>query len=432
MLPIIMARLQGEKIQPAGCLRHGFPRPLFQSPSSPRPVRARPVAPLHVALLALLACAWAPPALAQSETASLKLERGLGAHRGLGAAEKPTYASADHMQGEIDERVQLEGSIELRSRGTVLRGDSGEYICASDQAKVRGNARLFDRGAVFSGPALDFRLEARTGEMPNATYVYAQRQGRGESTLIEFLSENSVRMHDATYTNCAPGDDSWWVKAGTLDIDRLEQQAIGHHATLYFEGVPVLSSPYFSMPLGDQRRSGLLTPSYYFDSRSGFEVTAPYYWNMAPNRDYTVTPALYPRLGALLGNEFRFLEPAVRGVVDYDVMPYDRATGGARSHLVLNQTYADAQGISAGINYNRVSDDKFLTDFSHSLAEASPVELPQVEYASYTRPYWNATLQMARNQTLFTLLNPPGTPSPGGLSSVNRVWLRAICSVAFQ
>jgi LPS-assembly protein len=249
--------------------------------------------------------------------------------------------------------------------------------------------------------------------MPDATYQYTPRQGRGESTLIEFLSEDSIRMHAATYTNCAPGDDSWWVRAETLDIDRQEQQATGHHATLYFQGVPVLSSPYFSMPLGDQRRSGLLTPSYYFDSRSGFEITAPYYWNMAPNHDYTVTPAIYPRLGVLLGNEFRFLEPKVRGLIDYDVMPYDRATGGAREHLILNQTFTDPSGVSAAINYNRVSDDKFLSDFSHSLAEAAPVELPQTGVVTYAKPYWNATVQVARNQTLFSLLNPPGTPLPG-------------------
>jgi LPS-assembly protein len=374
-----------------------------------------------LALLAVCAGAASPASLAQSATVTLTLERSLGAHQVPGGARRPTYATADHMQGDIDDKVQLEGSIELRSKGAVLRGDRGEYLCASDQAKVRGDVRLYDRGAVFLGPSLDYRLEARTGQMPDASYLYSPRQGRGKSSLIEFLGEDQVRMHDATYSNCAPGDDSWWVKAETLDIDRLEQQAIGHHATLYFEGVPVFSSPYFSMPLGDQRRSGILTPSYYYDSRSGFELTVPYYWNMAPNHDLTLTPAIYPRLGVLLGNEFRFLEPGNRGVIDYDVMPHDRSTGGVRDHLMLNDTYSNGSGLSAGINYNRVSDDRFLVDFSHSLFEASPVELPQVEYVTLARTYWNATLQVARNQTLYSLLNPPGTPQPGAPSPYDRV-----------
>jgi LPS-assembly protein len=383
----------------------------------PRSGARRPVA-LPARLAAALAVAAAFPALAQSgpapsEAVVLKLERALGAHRAPGSVHAPTYARADRMQGEVDERVQMDGSVELRNAGVVVRGDSAEYLCASDEAKVRGNTHLYDRGTVFSGPELDYKLEARTGQMPQATYTYSPRHGRGESSLIEFLSEDKFRLHDATYSNCAPGDDAWWVKAQTLDIDRQEEKAVGHHATLYFQGVPVLSSPYFSMPLGDQRRSGVLTPTYYFDSRSGFAVTVPYYWNMAPNYDYTITPALYPRWGALLGNEFRFLEPTVRGVVDYDVMPYDRATGHSRSHLVMNEAYSDASGLSAAVNYNRVSDDKFLTDFSHSLAEAAPTELPQNGSITYAQPYWNATVQVARNQTLFTLLNPPGTPPPG-------------------
>jgi LPS-assembly protein len=370
--------------------------------------------------MAALALAAAPP-IAQSEPVVLKLERTLGAHRAAGNVKVPTYARADRMQGEVDERVQMDGAVELRSDGTVLRGDSAEYVCASDEAKVRGNARLYDRGTLFSGPQLDYRLEARTGRMPQATYSYSPRQGRGESSLIEFVDEDHYRLHDATYTNCAPGDDSWWVKAETLDIDRQEQKAIGHHATMYFQGVPIISSPYFSMPLGSERRSGVLTPSYYFDSRSGFQVTVPYYWNMAPNYDYTITPALYPRWGALLGNEFRFLEPTVRGVINYDVMPYDRATGSSREHLTVNEMYANHSGLSAAINYNRVSDDKFLTDFSHSLAEAAPIELPQVESINYAQTYWNATVQVARNQTLFSLLNPPGTQPPGNPSPYDRV-----------
>jgi len=370
-----------------------------------------------VAALALAAS----PAIAYSDPVVLKLERSLGAHRAAGRVKVPTYGKADRMHGEVDERVQMDGAVELRSAGTVVRGDSAEYLCASDEARVRGNARLYDNGTLFSGPLLDYRLEARTGQMPQASYSYSPRQGRGESSLIEFVSEDHFRLHDATYTNCAPGDDSWWVKAETLDIDRQEQQAIGHHATMYFQGVPVISSPYFSMPLGDQRRSGILTPSYYFDSRAGLEVTVPYYWNMAPNYDYTITPALYPRWGALIGNEFRFLEPTVRGLIDYDVMPYDRKTSSSREHMSVNAAYSGASGLSAGINYNRVSDDLFLTDFSHSLAEAAPIELPQVEYVSYAQPYWNATVQVSRNQTLFSLLNPPGTPVPGNPPPYDRV-----------
>ncbi|MBV8209684.1 MAG: LPS-assembly protein LptD, partial [Burkholderiaceae bacterium] len=393
-------------------------RPVAYSPGRPH----RPVA-CQSAELAAVAFLFAYAAAAQAQTAPvvLKLERTLGAHRGITHPKTPVYGKADRMQGVVDERVQMDGTVELRRDGTVLRGDSVDYLCASDEAKVRGHARLYDRGTTFSGPELDYRLEARSGRMPDASYVYSPRQGRGTSSLIEFLDENHYRLHDATYTNCSPGDDSWWVRAETLDIDREEQNAIGHHATMYFQGVPIISSPYFSMPLGSERRSGVLTPSYYFDSRSGVQLTVPYYWNIAPNYDYTLTPAMYPRWGALLGNEFRILEPTVRGIMDYDVMPYDRHVGRSRDHLVIDQQYRDASGLAANINYNHVSDDRFLTDFSHSLAEAAPVVLPQNESVSYSRTYWNANLQLARNQTLFSLLNPPGTPAPGTPPPYDRV-----------
>jgi len=127
----------------------------------------------------VLALVAASPAIAQSEPVVLKLERVLGAHRAAGHVKAPTYAKADRMHGEVDERVQMEKDVELRSAGTVIRGDSAEYLCASDEAKVRGNARLYQRGTVFEGPQLDYRLEARTGQMPQASYSYAPARDAG-------------------------------------------------------------------------------------------------------------------------------------------------------------------------------------------------------------------------------------------------------------
>jgi LPS-assembly protein len=398
-----------------------FLRPFARRLRPSHPALGPVPVPLPALLTAALAVVGAWPAAAHSEPVVLKLERALGAHRGAAHAKLPTYAEANHMQGEVDERVQMDGAVELRSAGVVIRGRTAEYVCAKDEAKVHGDVHLYDRGTVFSGPDLDFRIEARTGQMPQASYTYSPRQGRGDASLIEFLGEDHYRLHQATYTNCAPGDDSWWVKAETLDIDRQKQQAIGHDATMYFAGVPIFPTPYFSMPLGNERRSGVLTPSYYYNSLSGFELTVPYYWNMAPNYDYTFTAGLYPRWGELLGNEFRFLEPTFRGLIDLDTMPYDRATGSSREHATVNASYADSSGLGANINYNRVSDDKFLTDFSHSLAEAAPIVLPQNESVSYSQTYWNANLLVSRNQTLYSLLNPPGTPPPGNPAPYDRV-----------
>ncbi|SPE26682.1 putative LPS-assembly protein LptD [Burkholderiales bacterium] len=354
----------------------------------------------------------APPAtsVAAPKPLSLRVERILGGGRARTPASGPVYVRADRVEGEFDENTILEGAVEVRHDGLVLRGERAVYRFEDDELKVRGKVHLVERGATFDGPALDFKLEAQTGQMPTANYTYAAKGGRGESRLIEFLSDDDIRMHDATYTTCQPDNPSWWIRAETIDINRADQDAIAHSTTLYFQGVPIFASPYFDLPLGDQRRSGVLTPGFYQNSHLGQEFIVPVYWNIAPNRDYTLTTDLMPRRGVSLGNEFRFLEPQTKGQLDFDVMPNDRQTGIMRDHIVLQSQYANFNGLRVDMNYNRVSDDNYFIDFSHNIVNASPEVLPQELNITYTRPYWNAAFRVDKSQTLVSLL---ATSDPG-------------------
>ncbi|MCS6944914.1 MAG: LPS-assembly protein LptD, partial [Sutterellaceae bacterium] len=276
----------------------------------------------------------------------------------------------------------------------------------TDEVQIEGNARVFRDGTVFTGPSLRFFVDAARGEMPQASFSYAPRQGRGRAQLIEFLDRDRVRAEQAIYTACAPGDDAWWVRTNRLEIDRAEELAVARGATLYFQGVPILASPYLQFPLGDRRRSGLLTPGFAINSALGAEVTVPYYWDIAPNRDLTIAPRVMSRRGVLLQNEFRFLEPTLRGRIGYDNLPRDTATGTMRDNLSVRAEYANFSGVTAGLNFNRVSDDRFFADFGRTIVSAAQAVLPQEAFVAYHRPYVSGALRVSRNQTLQDPLAP--------------------------
>jgi LPS-assembly protein len=360
--------------------------------------------------VAAVACAaagvHAQPPQADSARPALRLERTLGAHRAPGNPPTPTFARAERVRGEVDERVELEGRAEVRREGTVLRGDRIVYTVATDEARIEGNARVFRDGAAFTGPSLRLQVDALTGEMPEANFSYAPRRGRGTSKLIEFLGPERVQALEATYTSCAPGDDAWWVRANRLEIDRSEELAVARGAAIYFQGVPIFASPYFQFPLGERRRSGLLTPSFGINSTLGTEVTVPYYWDIAPNRDYTIAPRLMSRRGVLLQNEFRYLEPTFRGRIGYDNIPNDAVTGSTRDNLSVQHEYANFSGVTAGLNYNRVSDDRFFVDFGRTIVSAAQAVLPQEAFVAYNRRYLSGALRVSRNQTLQDPLAP--------------------------
>lgn len=335
----------------------------------------------------------------------LKYERALTEERGAGEG-GAAYARAQRIEGSPDEALILIGDAEVRRGGTVLRGDRITYTRATDEVKVEGNARVSRDGAVFTGPSLRFNIDAQTGEMPQANYSYAPRRLRGESQMLEFLGEGKSRMEGARMTTCQPGNEAWWVQAERLDIDDLDRTATTSGMRIIFQDVPIMAAPWFTFPIGNDRKSGFLTPRMGVSSTLGLDVSAPYYFNLAPNYDYTLTPRVMSKRGVMLGNEFRYLVPGSNGKLLYDVIPYDRETGEKRDAISLQSQYSSPTGLSAGINYNRVSDDKFLTDFSTNIIASSQTVLPQDAYVSFAKPFWNTALRVTKNQTL-TL---PGVP----------------------
>lgn len=321
-----------------------------------------------------------------------------------------TFARARRIEGTIEDRIVLEGDAEIRREGTVLRGDRITYTQATDEVNIDGNARVFRDGAVFAGPRLDFRVEAQTGAMPDANFTYAPRRGRGDASLVEFLGNQQARMSEARFTTCAPGDDAWWIQAEKLEFDGIEESATASTAKLYFKGVPILASPILGFPIGDRRRSGFLTPSLGLSSTLGTDIRVPYYWNIAPNYDYTIAPRLMSRRGVLFENELRFLQPTMRGTLVYSTIPEDRELDRSRDHTSVRYEYAGPNGFAGGINYNRVSDDNFFVDFSESIVGSSNKVLPQDAFVAYNQAYWNAALRVTKNQTLQDPLAPVAKP----------------------
>ncbi|MCS7100346.1 MAG: LPS-assembly protein LptD, partial [Burkholderiaceae bacterium] len=149
--------------------------------------------PIAAAVALLAIAAHAQESAAPEAAPLLRLERSLGAG---GAAQKPpapAYARAGRVQGTLQERVELIGDAEVRREGTVLRGDRIRYTVATDEVQIEGKARVFRDGTVFTGPSLRFFVDAARGEMPQASFSYAPRQGRGRAQVIEFLDRDRVR-----------------------------------------------------------------------------------------------------------------------------------------------------------------------------------------------------------------------------------------------
>lgn len=103
--------------------------------------------------------------------------------------------------------------------------------------------------------------------------------------------------------------------------------------------------------------------------------------------------------GVMLGNEARFKYDAFNAQVNLDYLPSDRTTKENRWSTRIQADY-QRDKLGANIDYNRVSDDDFITDFSGNIRESSESVLPQDYSLTWTDTYWNSLLRVTKNQTL--------------------------------
>jgi LPS-assembly protein len=239
------------------------------------------------------------------------------------------------------------------------------------------------------------------------SYRFTRTGAGGKATLIEFIDDQRAAATDATYSSCSVDDDSsepaWILKASELRIDHETNEGVAHGAVLRFYGVPILAAPVMSFPLTDERKSGFLPPSFGIDSQSGFQVAIPYYWNIAPNRDATFTPQVNTRRGAALETEFRYLEPAYFGSIDYKVLPNDRQAERSRYSLRADHEGNLPYGAYAQLRVMHVSDDDYWKDFPGELKTSTP-RLLQTDLL-VTRPFgdWTTYARTLQWQVLQTV-----------------------------
>ncbi|MBF5005020.1 LPS-assembly protein LptD [Diaphorobacter sp. NR2-3-3-1] len=292
----------------------------------------------------------------------------------------PVFVTGDQVTGQPDIKAVIDGNAELRRGDTVIRADRMEYDVPEDRAMAEGNVHINRAGNVYQGTLLDLKVDAFSGFFSDARYRFLDTGGHGEASRVDFIDNDNSIVYNSTYTTCErTNEDSWrpdWIlRARKITLDRGEDVGVAEDGILEFKGVPLLPVPRLSFPLSDKRKSGFLPPTIGLSSNSGVEYEQPYYWNIAPNRDATITPMLMSRRGAALSGEFRYLEPSYKGEASAMYMPSDQLRDRDRwAYSLKHNGLIDSPigGLGLNLDVKRVSDDNYWRDFSQ---RTSPIGL---------------------------------------------------------
>ena len=338
-----------------------------------------------------------PVAAAAQEGLQLKPQRALGLTPPTDSEKLPVFLEADRLRGVGEKELEAEGNVKLRRGGQSVFADWMRYEQPSEQVRAAGNVRLEQGGDIVEGEKLQYNLGTDRGFMEKPRYTltadpqaatattkppakgrFTDADARGRAERLLFQGPKRYSAEQAEYTTCEPGKDDWFIRSATLDIDKERAVGTARDASIVFMDRTIFYSPYLTFPLHQQRKSGFLTPHLGSSSRSGVEVTVPYYWNIAPNLDYTLAPRLLTKRGLQLNNEFRYLQPNYSGEMHVELLPGDRQKNDDERYAVfVRHQQALPYGWQGALNLQKVSDDTYFTDLSTRIALTSQVLLPR-------------------------------------------------------
>ncbi|MEO6320163.1 MAG: LPS assembly protein LptD, partial [Polaromonas sp.] len=226
-----------------------------------------------------------------------------------------------------------------------------------------------------------------------------------------------LTAHRATYTTCERGNEeswkpAWELTAQRVDFDLDQEVGIATGAVVRFKEVPILAVPKFSFPLSDKRKSGLLPPTLGLGSVNGFEIRQPYYFDIAPNRDATFSPAVMSKRGVDLAGEFRYLEPTYKGQLRANIMPGDKLRERDRWSYSLQHLGTIDTGVSAvgglgfNLNLNRVSDNDYWRDFPIATGQVTQRLLTRDASLNWSRGFFTSSVRALKWQTLQDVSSP--------------------------
>lgn len=387
--------------------------------------------PFRSKALALAVLCALPFAASAQQGLQLRPQRALIPLQPSSNEELPLFIEADRIQGHDDRETEAEGKARLRKRGQAFFADWMRYDKPEDLLNARGNVRIEQGGDVIEGDRLRYHLGTDRGYMDRPNYLMTpvpvvsgttaspafrpDVDARGSADKLLFEGPRLYRVENGSYTTCGPGSDDWYIRAKELEIDKNRDIGTARDASIVFMDRTIFYSPYLSFSLHQQRKSGVLTPHYGSSSTSGAELTVPYYWNIAPNRDATFYPRYMTKRGLQLGTEFRYLEPSYRGDARIEYLPSDQQISRDRHAYFYKHQQSFASGWSGWLNLNRVSDGRYFTDLSTLVAVTSQSTLPSEGSLSRGGTWANGgtygfSIMAQRWQTLQSDVLAPITP----------------------
>lgn len=305
--------------------------------------------------------------------------------------------------------VSMSGGILLRRDDKLAGADSAHYDPEQRALFLEGDVRYEDPGTQILSRSAEFGYDLGRIRFEGAQFSLGIN-ARGAADALEINQDGTLTLGDVEYTTCPRGSEDWLLQGSSIKLETSKGTGTAKGMKLRFKGVPILYLPYFSFPISDARKSGLLIPEIGSSGRSGNEIRVPYYWNIAPNYDATITQRLLTSRGIQLETQFRYLTESSNGRITFDYLPDDDLTDSDRHQMNFTHRTDFSDRWTNRVKYREVSDAQYFEDLGGSLSVSSITHLDRHVNIGYFSDRLSVFAQAQDYQTIDDAILPSDEP----------------------
>ncbi|MBF0264309.1 MAG: LPS assembly protein LptD [Gammaproteobacteria bacterium] len=290
---------------------------------------------------------------------------------------KLTEIFAEEVTKDTENIVQFSGHVEIQQNGNRIQSNKASYDLSQELFSAHEAVTFNNQDMNISGDKLFYFTKTKNGEIKNAEYTAITDNFQGRAENITFSPDIS-HLTDASFSTCPRENESWALRGQEISLYPNKNIGEGKNIIFYIKDLPVFYLPYIQFPLGKERMSGVLFPTVYYSSDLGMNLSLPYYWNIAANKDYTITPSIMSKRGLFLNHEIRHLSSKSKTTVNINHI-YDTDYDQIRSEKEISKYGSDiesqrqalsvvhhhlAEKWDLSLDYNYLSDNYFNRDFN--------------------------------------------------------------------
>ncbi len=312
-------------------------------------------------------------------------------------SENDILIEGDSLESILDRKLRASGNALISKGNQSITADFIEYDQISEELYAKGQITITTPDLELKGSELEMSLAENTGSIANGSFVANinentpsrfNKELRGTATKIFLEGEDKKKLENAKVTTCDAGQNEWFITSDETIIDQSSGNIKAKHATLSLKGVPIMYSPYVDFSTTSQRKSGWLLPTAGSTTTSGFETSIPYYFNLSPTHDATLTSRYMEKRGLQFDGEFRYLSKNYKGTSEIQYLNKDRDADIDNRYLLdIKHQHNFGNGFSGTVEYEKVksNDNNYFADMSTSIAVTSQVSLRQTAHLDYKK-----------------------------------------------